>query len=234
MLVFSRKRKLWLVGLLAGAGAAARLTLAFGISYFMNRSREERTLIRQWFPLLAGFAIPLIAIAAFNYCRFGSPTETGFGKALLYEPFLEQARSVGMFSAAHVPKNIFMMLLKGPELIGGDASPVIAFPYIRPSMWGMGLFFTSPALIYALKPSLSSLRARSLWLGVLTIAIPLMFYYGIGYVQFGYRYALDFVPFLALLAALGMPQPMTNRARALVTVSVLICFWGAVHLAVWL
>ena len=229
MLVAGRTSKQWKVGLLLGAGAAARLTIAFAIAGFLHRFRDRRQL-----SLVAGFAVPLLGLAAYNYFRFGSIAETGFGRAVLYEPVLEQARSAGMFSLAHVPKNFFFMLLKGPEIIGGDSTPVLSFPYLRPSAWGMGLFFTSPALLYAFRAPFSERRVRGLWLGTLSVMVPLMLYYGIGYVQFGYRYALDFMPLLALLAALGMPEPMTNRARLLVSLSVVICVWGAIHLATWI
>lgn len=231
MLHSGRGAKAWKSGVLLGAAAAARLTAAFGITYFAYRSRDRG---RQLVSLVAGFALPLIALAVYNYLRFGSITETGFGRAVLYEPVLEKARAAGMFSLAHVPKNIVMMLLKGPDVVGGDGNPVLSFPYIRPSPWGMGLFFTSPALAYAFRPSLSEPRVRQLWIGILSIAAPLMLYYGIGYVQFGYRYALDFMPFLALLAAIGMPEPMTNRARLLVSLSVIVCLWGAINLAIYL
>ena len=242
MLVYGRRTSAWKVGLLLGLGAAARLTVAFAISYFLHRSRREeettdesgRGRWRRWVTLLAGLAVPLLGLAAYNYFRFGNIAETGFGQARLYEDVLEDARDAGLFSLIHVPKNIFFMLLKGPELVGGDSVPVLSFPYLRPSAWGMGLFFTSPALLYAFRARLGERRVRSLWLGILAVAAPILLYYGIGYVQFGYRYALDFMPFLALLAALGMPEPMTNRARLLVSLSVVICMWGAIHLATWI
>jgi len=36
-------------------------------------------------------------------------------------------------------------------------------------------------------------------LTVILIALPILFYYGIGFRQFGYRYSLDFLPFLYYL-----------------------------------
>ena len=242
MLACGRRTSPWKTGLLLGLGAAARLTVAFAITYFLHRSRrEERATAdstgdraHRWLPLVAGFAVPLMGLAAYNYLRFGNIAETGFGQAVLYDDVLEDARSAGLFSLVHVPRNIFFMLLKGPELVGGDAVPVLSFPYLRPSAWGMGIFFTSPALLYAFRARFAERRVRSLWLGTLAVAAPILLYYGIGYVQFGYRYALDFMPFLALLAALGMPEPMTNRARLLVSLSVVICMWGAIHLATWI
>jgi hypothetical protein len=181
--------------------------------------------------LIAGLLIPLFLIGVYNWARFGSFIETGFGKALLYTNVLYEARSFGLFSVKHIPKNLFMMLLQGPVPVGGEDTPILHFPYIKPSLWGMGLFFTTPALIYAFRAPFRERVVKACWAGVVSVALPLSAYYGIGYVQFGYRYALDFMPFLILLTAYGLRQPMTNRARSLVLASVLINMWGAVTLA---
>jgi hypothetical protein len=61
--------------------------------------------------------------------------------------------------------------------------------------------------------------------------LPIVTYYGVGLQQFGYRYALDFTPLLLVLAALGLPSPLTVGARVLVVVSVLVNLWGAVFLS---
>jgi hypothetical protein len=95
----------------------------------------------------------------------------------------------------------------------------------------MGIFFASPALLFAFRADFRRRVVKACWLGVASIMLPLITYYGIGYVQFGYRYALDFMPFLILLTAFGLPDPMTNRARALVATSVVINMWGAIMLA---
>ena len=43
--------------------------------------------------------------------------------------------------------------------------------------------------------------------------IPIITYYGIGWIQFGYRYALDFLPLALLLAAPGFPNPMSTPIK---------------------
>lgn len=184
--------------------------------------------------LLGALAVPLCALALYNYARFGDPMETGFGLALLYSEVLESARSHGLFSVAHVPKNLFMMLLAGPRPVGGEDAAILAFPFLSPSPWGMGLFFTSPALVYLFRARLRDRLVQASWLAIGLVLIPILTYYGIGYVQFGYRYALDFMPFVMLIVALGFPEPVTRRARGLITASVIINIWGAVTLSVWI
>jgi hypothetical protein len=235
------RRRFLLVGLCLGLAASARLTALFAFPFFIwmlwssGQSNEKKSVLPVRLAMLVlGLLVPLLLVFWYNYARFGNPMETGFGKAVLYRDSLYKARSVGLFSIAHIPKNLFMMLLQGPQPVGGDSAPVLRFPYIRPSQWGMGLFFTSPALVYVFRAPRRERLVQACWLATIATMIPLLTYYGIGYVQFGYRYALDFMPFLILLAALGFPAPMTPRARTLVAISVLINLWGAVTLAIWL
>lgn len=235
------RRRTPLVGLYLGLAAASRLTALFTFPFFIwmlwpTRASGDRnfSFAAQLSTLVGGLVVPLLLVFWYNYARFGNPIETGFGKAVLYSDVLYKARLAGLFSIAHIPKNLFMMLLQGPQLVGGDNTAVLRFPYIEPSRWGMGLFFASPALLYVFRAPRNDRLVQACWLATIATMVPLITYYGIGYVQFGYRYALDFMPFLTLLAARGLPAPMTVRARGLVAVSVIINIWGAVTLAVWL
>jgi uncharacterized membrane protein len=55
-------------------------------------------------------------------------------------------------------------------------------------------------------------------------------YYSQGWVQFGYRYLMDYLPFIMILTALGFEQYKSPRSLwikiALVVISVAIGFWG--------
>jgi hypothetical protein len=115
----------------------------------------------------------------------------------------------------------------------GENAAVLEFPYVQPSQWGMGLFFVTPALVYAFRAPLRSPLVQACWLGVLCILVPVITYYGVGWIQFGFRYALDFVPFLMVLVALGLPRPMTLLSRVLVLVSVAVSLWGTLWLISW-
>jgi len=233
-------RKPWLAGLCLGLAAGARMSELFAIPFFlwMMRSGQTPEPYRRPMKDLAlftvGLAIPVALLAGYNFGRFGNPAETGYGMARLYTPTLEAARKAGLFSLRHVPKNLYMMLLAGPQPLGGSDSPFLRFPYVQPSTWGMSLLATSPALLYSFRASLRDSLAQACWLGLIAVLLPLLAYYGIGYVQFGYRYALDFMPFLILLTGLGMKDRVTRTSRSLILASVMVCLWGAVWLAVWL
>jgi hypothetical protein len=241
------KRRLWLVGLFLGLAGLTRTTALFSLPFFLWllwRGRDEPAAAqraeqgaglpwRQAGLLAAGLAVPVALLFAYNYARFGSVLESGYGHAVLIDPVLQAALSQGLFSVAHIPKNLFMMLLQGPLPYPGENAPVLQFPYVQPSQWGMGLFFTTPAFVYSFRAGLRRPLVQACWLGIVSVAVPLVLYYGVGWVQFGFRYALDFIPFLILLTVLGVPEPMTKAARVLVLVSVAINVWGAVWLAGW-
>jgi peptidoglycan/LPS O-acetylase OafA/YrhL len=59
----------------------------------------------------------------------------------------------------------------------------------------------------------------------------LLMYFNTGWYQFGYRFVLDFLPFLLLLAALGMKERPTLPAKLLIALSVLINVWGYIVFA---
>ncbi|HEY8165681.1 MAG TPA: hypothetical protein VIF83_09035, partial [Gemmatimonadaceae bacterium] len=189
------KKRAILVGVFVGLAAGARLTVAFSAPFFllMLVSRYEPVVANasdardasggrdarfiRAAGLLVGFAIPILVLAAYNYGRFGDFTETGFGKAELYRPELETARLAGLFSVVHIPKNLLMLLLQGPQAVGGDNAAVLHFPFIEPSKWGMGLFFTSPALLYAFRARVSDPLHKACWAAIVATLVPILMYY---------------------------------------------------------
>ena len=231
-----------LIGLLLGLAVATRITALFALPFFVyllwrgDGAQPAKKLAQRLLPIggaLLGLAGPGVLLLLYNHARFDSFFDTGYTHAILGSQVLADALHQGFFSIVHVPKNLFVLFLQGPTAYPSIDAPTLQFPYIQPNMWGMGLFFTSPALIYAFKSGLKSRFAQAAWIAVIVIMIPLVTYYGIGWIQFGFRYALDFLPFLALLAALGLPKELTTRARLLIFASVLINLWGSVWLIRW-
>ena len=95
--------------------------------------------------------------------------------------------------------NINYLFLKVPAL-GGP------FPFFRPDGLGMSIFITSPGLLYAVRAPWR--RSSSWWLALaaLIVLIPTLLYYGGGWLQYGYRYFLDSIPFLVALAGLAVAR----------------------------
>jgi len=68
------------------------------------------------------------------------------------------------------------------------------------------------------------------WLAIALVAIPTLVYYSAGWVQFGYRYIMDYLPFLMILTAFGFEDNRSPRSLwikiGLVVLSIAIGFWG--------
>ncbi len=68
----------------------------------------------------------------------------------------------------------------------------------------MSVFLTSPGLLLAVLAPWQDRRARLLLLAAVLVLIPTLLYYGGGWLQFGYRYFLDSIPFVWALGAMGV------------------------------
>jgi uncharacterized membrane protein len=63
-------------------------------------------------------------------------------------------------------------------------------------------------------------------LAAFAISLPAMIYTATGWVQFGYRYALDYLPFLFIAIASGLQRMPKILAWILIVLSVLVNIWG--------
>ena len=80
-------------------------------------------------------------------------------------------------------------------------------PIAVPRDVGMSLLLTSPAYLLAIPPVLRGCGRNRLVTGaalaILVIAFVNLMHFSQGWVQFGYRFSNDFVPFALVLVALG-------------------------------
>jgi hypothetical protein len=205
-----RPGRAWLIGLLAGFAFLTRAPLAFAIPFYAlliagDRVWEPRRWPwREWLGLAAGVLPSIAFFFWYNAARFGSPFESGYALALL-PAWLEAQRQQGLFSISHVAMNIDYLFLHTPRRIA-------EFPYFQPDGLGMSIFITSPGLLYAVRAPWRS--SRSWWLAgaALLVLIPTLLYYGGGWLQYGYRYALDSIPFVWALCALAAARDEERRA----------------------
>jgi hypothetical protein len=90
----------------------------------------------------------------------------------------------------------------------------------------MSLFVTTPLFALLLWPRARPRLHLALWLTAAATALPGFLYQNTGYVQFGYRFSLDYTPYLFLLLALG-GRPMRGGFAALALTGVAVNTWGA-------
>jgi hypothetical protein len=203
---FGRRRPL-LIGLLLGAAFLTRppiLFAGFFFAYVLTFDRSIRTAVgrwaiaRDWSWLVLGVLPSIAFFFWFNWVRFGSPLDSGYLEATL-PPWLAAIRDQGLFSISHLPQNWDYFMLHTPEQIPD-------FPWIKPDGLGMSILITSPALLLALRADWRNRMAWGLAAAFVLVMIPVLLYYGGGWLQYGFRYALDAIPFAVALCAMALAR----------------------------
>ena len=118
------------------------------------------------------------------------------------------------------------MLLKGPEYIGSFPQLPLTFPYFKPSKYGMSMLLVTPMFLYALKAREMKPQVLGCWISVIATSLVSLMYFNHGWVQFGYRFSLDFTPALMLLVAWGFRNKLTPIRIAGIAYCILINIWG--------
>jgi hypothetical protein len=220
-----------LAGILVGLAAATRLdaiaaVIPVGLLYLEEAAGLRDLRGRRALIVAAGVAPFLVLMAWYNLARFDNPFESGYALQYLNYPWLAALRAQGLFSIRHVPENLYYFLVAGPIFADGARSLPSGFPWVVPSEWGMGMLWTSPWLFLAL--GARGRRAAFVAVGALAVLLPSLLYYGVGWIQFGYRYSLDALPFLLLLAVWGAQRLAISRRvlLPLFTWSLLVNAWG--------
>jgi hypothetical protein len=103
--------------------------------------------------------------------------------------------------------------------------------YFRPTLYGLGLFFTTPALLYMFSARLKERLTLAALVGLIAVAIPIVTYWSVGWIQFGYRYSLDFLIFMVLLVVSGMRYRLSPLKIAVIVLRFAVNLWGVV--TVW-
>ena len=197
--------------------ASAKLNLAAG------RAAMRKAII----PPLVRFAIPVVAFAilgmAYNYVRFGSPTEFGHTFIALgdHRPVVQQTNieTWGLASYHYLSRNLAVAFTLLPDLLPRA-------PWIKISGHGLAIWFNTPVLLLVLWPRVKNPLHRPLWITTLLVALPSLLYMNSGWFQFGYRFALDYLVFLIVLLAIG-GRPFGRVAKVLIVAGIVVNLFGA-------
>lgn len=203
---YTRKHKRWwLIGVICALILMTRATAApvfifFGLElwYLKATSRQK---LKKFTQLSLPVVVAVILLGVYNFLRFHNPFSGGYTHQLLY-PDSAEARSYGEFSLVHVPTGLYTALLRAPiPVVRDSTSWTLKFPYIQNNVYGMSIFVNSPYLLSLFSNKWSSFdaKARHLLIAALISALFVFSYFGLGLIQFGYRYTLDFLPELFLL-----------------------------------
>jgi hypothetical protein len=219
-----------LAGLLFGLGVATRPPWAVFPLFIWEAVRvsggwsalRTRAGWRALTPRLLRFAAPAAAVGAtlclHNYARFQNPFE--FGHKFLNVQWQERIMRFGLFNYHFLSRNLAAALVLLPRVMA-------KWPYVRISQHGMSLLVTSPNLVYTVLPQERSPLTKPLWITIAFVAIPSLLYQNSGYIQFGYRFSLDYMIYFMILLAIGN-RPLTRLFKGLVVVAFAINLFLAI------
>jgi hypothetical protein len=221
------KRRYFVMGLIFACILLTRMTAFLGIVFILlsilDLKEDAKSKIYKVFVLSIPILVSAGILLSYNFIRFGNPFEQGY-KYQIIDGGTKKARDYGLVSLKHIPGNLYYFLVAPPEQVLTDGqSKVLRFPFITYSDWGMGILFTSCFMLAILFVNIKNKINRNLLIASSAIAIPVFMYYGIGFRQFGYRYSLDFLPYLFLLVMLiYQKHGLTNKFKLATAISILL------------
>jgi hypothetical protein len=224
------RRRPWILGVLFALVLATRVTAALGVLWCIGEILRTRGPGRKKLASLVAIAVPVVVVAvlliAYNHARFDDAFDQGYAEQIV-PPHAAAGREMGILSLRHLPGNLYTLLLEAPIPVRRDeVSMVLAFPYVIANPWGMSLWVTSPLFLYLLGLRFRDGTSRLLLLSIFVIAVPILLYYGIGFRQFGYRYSLDFLPFLYYLLLRNYHQQHGHLTGGFKAVILLSAIWN--------
>jgi hypothetical protein len=155
----------------------------------------------RWLPVIRSlmlFTLPLGVIGGaalwLNKVRFDDPFE--FGYNYLQIKWAYRIGKWGLLNYHYLSQNLAVYLAALPWITA-------VAPYIKISRHGLALWFTTPHLLLVLWPKKVSATMVGLYVSVAMIALIDLCYQNSGWIQFGYRFSLDYMAMLFALLALG-------------------------------
>ena len=231
------KGRLFIVGFLAALAGLSRepLLLAapfiFILTIVYQKNIKFSVSILKFLPaFIIGFS-PFFVLLIYNYARFGSIFEQGY--QFLYKTYISSnitysfyrniiapgSPHFGYFDLRNIPLGLYTIFFFPPEIMA-------KFPFFKPSPYGLSIFITSPLFIFILKSKINSFYKNIFWLMIFPVALVSLLHYAQGWVQFGYRFLLDYIIFLLILLAFSFKTAIPKLALVLLIISIIINFWG--------
>ncbi|MBX5482455.1 MAG: hypothetical protein IRZ16_11560 [Myxococcaceae bacterium] len=171
--------------------------------------------------LFAVGAAPIALLAAwFNQVRFGRITE--FGHRFFFNNRVNaDIDTWGLFNVHYLGRNLEAAFLKLPQ--------IQLHPFrLSYDPHGLSLLLTLPLIVFLLWPRSNRRLQLPLWIALAATALPGLLYQNDGYAQFGFRFSLDYTPYLLLLFAASGWSLKDRWVQAAIALGVLVNFWGAV------
>ncbi len=216
------KKRIFLVGFLIGCAYLSRIHTILSLPFFiytLNLKPKKKIdiakfVLRMLFILILDFT--------YNFLRFGVVFNKGYLliPGVLSEPWF----SKGILSLSYIKNNLLTAFWSFPNLL-------IHPPFIQPSWGGLSIWITTPAFVYSLLAKISEKIVLFSWFSIFIIFGFVLMHGSNGFTQFGYRFAVDFYPFLILLTIKGTARNgLKWHHWLLLLISIIVNAWGVIFI----
>ena len=232
------KKRTLLVGIYLGAAYLSRIHTILSLPLYLYLLRDQiypniifsklnlqkrqfnikKQHVKNIFYLLLGLLPFFLFNFSYNFIRFGVIWDKGY--FLIPGIYDEPWFSKGMLHPAYILSHLKLLFIKLPIFLPHK-------PFIQPSWYGLAIWITTPAFIYSLKAPIKDSLVKVMWVTILLMFLLLSLRGGTGWIQFGYRYAVDFYPFLIFLTIKGVSRTgLKWHHWALLIIGVTVNLWG--------
>lgn len=215
------KKRPYFMGLFLGVSFLSRIHLILASVFFILGP-----MLQKRYKFLVYFALGFLPFLAFNFfynfIRFGTVLDKGYFliPGLFSEPWYQR----GIFNLSYIPSHLKVLFLSLPIIKK-------TFPYIIPSWAGLSIWATTPAFIYSISAPFKNREVRYLWLSIFLISLVIFSHGTTGFTQFGYRFAVDFYPFLILLTIKGVNKTgLKWHHWLLLVLGIIVNLWGVIFI----
>ncbi len=203
-------------GVFLGAAYLSRVNILVSLPFFLLGMGSKTK--KDYLKLLLGF-LPFFAFNSFyNFIRYNTIFDVGYAKipGIFDEPWYQK----GLVNITYIPSHLKIFLLGLPKIKD-------SFPYIIPTWAGMAIWLTTPAFIFSFFAPLKEKLVKLAWLSIFLISLIIFSHGSTGFTQFGYRFAVDFYPFLFFLTIKGVAKTKLKKIHwLLLIISIIVNLWG--------
>ena len=215
------KRRYFLIGIFLGASYLSRIETIVSFPFFLYISYHKNWL-KRYAKIAAGILPFVLFNFYYNFARFGVIWDKAY--TLIPGVSSESWYDKGLLSLSYIPRHLKIIFSALPNYQN-------RFPFFKPSLGGLAIWFTTPAFIYSLSAKIKERVVQFSWLSILLISLIIFSHGSTGFAQFGYRFAVDFYPFLIFLTIKGVAKTgLRWHHWVLLGLSILVNLWGVIFI----
>lgn len=210
----------FVVGVFLGGAYLSRIHTIISLPVFLYLL-YNKDWFKSYFKLGLGILPFVLFDFIYNFARFG----TIFDEAYFILPkILNETNQPwfihGVTNILYIPSGLAAAFWSFPRFLNHP-------PFVQPSWHSLAIWITTPAFVFAFFSPIKEKLIKFLWLAIILIFAIVLSHGGVGWAQFGYRFAVDFYPFLFLLTIKGVAKTGVKPIHwILLFISIVVNLWG--------